>query len=550
MTRFFEVASVSATHIYRSALELSPPSSIVRRLYPRQHNTSSPRIAIGVPSSWSQSVPIPNKDRPYGSCAWSPCGRFIAAQTQNIVEVRDPLTSELVSSFRHINHTPRLVGPLAYSSDGRSLCCGSDTSIVIWDIQTGGMVREVAYNDTLDTPSSLVWSLDGRTIGAVLRGDQAWAAVVYDVTSGGILSRGTLDSADEPYLWAHDKTFRVMVVPRESGSEPQSIDILEVWPTLALVRSFPLSLELSHQQSFSVKSFSPISHHLSISVTGKNQRLLVLDVHYPRWSLLDEEGFSSIHCFSSDGKFFAAFLRGGVHVWMYTGNPRMDIYNFASYVPWRELPDQGWYPNNPRSQFSPASSSILGHFGGILQVWYLDDHSARGTDGGPYVLIPPHATYIVTARPRGTIVTITNHISQPHPQLINTGTIILGFALTGNVLLVAGSNTIVAWRIAESGAVNGVFDNRTAGLGDRIWAISQNLGPAPPFSIIAPAGSIALDETLIYIYHSGTTEGSEHIPELSQPLGLDLWYSLEVTSRGQYYFRCRGLGQLDRKSVV
>jgi len=99
MTKFFEVSSVSATHIYHSALELTPLSSAVRRLYYHQKITPSPRVVIGTPDSWQPSIAISNKDFPYRSFAWSPCGQFIAAQTQEVVEIRDPFTSELLSTL-------------------------------------------------------------------------------------------------------------------------------------------------------------------------------------------------------------------------------------------------------------------------------------------------------------------------------------------------------------------------------------------------------------------------------------------------------------------
>ena len=556
MTKFFEVASVSAPHIYHSALELSPPSSIVRKLYHHQRITSSVGPAIGTPSSWSQSVPIPDKDSPYRSCAWSPCGRFIAAQTHEAVEVRDPLTSELLSSLQSTERTPRLTGPLAYSSDGRSLCCASNTGIIIWDIQTGGMVREVGCDDTLDNSSSLMWSSDGRTIGAVLRRCDTWAVVTYDVASGRILSRDTLKSADEPYIWAHDKSFLVMVTSLGREVKACTIDIFEVGPTLIQVRSFPISMERwpGPWWSFHVKSFSPISHHVSISVTAGGGRLLVLDARNPVGYLLNENQSSDIHCFSSDGKLFAASLRGGVHVWKYSHDPN------PGYTPWRTLLDQGQSPDNTTLLFSPTSSSILGHLGGILQVWYPDNRfPACVTNSEPYIIIPPHATYTVTAHLRGSTVIITDHTSpQTPPRFIYTGITILGFALTGNVLLVVGSDTIVAWRITERGAVDSVVDDRVAGPSDSIWTVSpQRRSPQsrwspttsqcgfilPEFHGIAQAGSLTPDETLVSIYQSGAGEGSEPAPEPSQPLGH--WYNLKVTSRGQFYLRCHELSQLD-----
>ena len=40
--------------------------------------------------------------------------------------------------------------------------------------------------------------------------------------------------------------------------------------------------------------------------------------------------------------------------------------------------------------------------------------------------------------------------------------------LTGNVLLVVGSEIVVAWLLTKEGIVNGVSGNRRAGRGDSI----------------------------------------------------------------------------------
>ena len=540
MTRFFEVANVSATHIYHSALELSPPSSIVRRLYHHQRITSSPGLAIGIQDSWSQSVSIPNKDSPYRSCTWSPCGRFIAIQTHEVVEVRDALTSEQFSSLQSAEHTSQLMGPLAYSPDGRSLCCTSNTGIIIWDIQTGGIIREVGYDLTRCSSSSLVWSLDGSTIGTVLGVDRTWTVVTYGVTLGRILSRDTLPSQDEPYLWAQDKSFRVMIKSLDSEPRTCIIGIFEIGHTQTRVGSFPISNLLEYWWGFSIKSFSPVSHHVSISVIAAGGvQLLVLDAYNPARHLLNEKGNFDFHCFSPDGKLFvASTLDDGFYVWKYAHDHN------PSYAPWRRFPYQGSTSNNIRPQFSPTSSSILGCLGGILHVWHLDDHSSpRGTNSEPYILIHPHATYTITARPSKSTITITDYISQTPLQVINACTAVLGFALTGNVLLVAGLDTVMAWRITERGVVDGVVDDRMANPHDSIWVVSSSVFGSHLLTLpkdIPRVSSITFDGLRIYIYRSRTGEGVDYHSE-----SLDDWYNLWVTSGGRYYLRCHELSQFD-----
>jgi WD40 repeat protein len=210
VTKFFEVINVSAVHIYHSALELCPMSSIIRKLYYHRRITRLPNVVIGTPELWAQTIGVTGKDHYHGPCAWSPCGRFVAAQTRKVVEIRNQLTLELSTILQPTETIPHLTGPLAYSPDGRSIACASDTAIIIWDIQTGGVAKEIecSANNT-----SLVWSSDGRTLCTINSWDQGTFAVhTHDVSSGTTSSPGTLESGDIPHLWADDGSFWAVAV--------------------------------------------------------------------------------------------------------------------------------------------------------------------------------------------------------------------------------------------------------------------------------------------------------------------------------------------------
>jgi WD40 repeat protein len=101
-----------------------------------------PRVLVGTPDLWDQTISISTAFPGYQDCAWSPCGRYIAAQTGNIVEIRNQLTLELLTTLHPTEGSIFLTGPLAYSPDGRSLACSSSRAIIIWDIQTGGVLKE------------------------------------------------------------------------------------------------------------------------------------------------------------------------------------------------------------------------------------------------------------------------------------------------------------------------------------------------------------------------------------------------------------------------
>ena len=69
-TNFFEVIKVSATHIYHSALELSPMSSVIRKLYYHRRVTCLLRVVIGTPESWAQTISISGKEEYDGTPIW------------------------------------------------------------------------------------------------------------------------------------------------------------------------------------------------------------------------------------------------------------------------------------------------------------------------------------------------------------------------------------------------------------------------------------------------------------------------------------------------
>jgi len=86
-------------------LELSPLSSIVRKLYYHRRRTPLPRVVIGTADLWDESVHISDVSA-YKSYTWSQCGRFITAPSDEGVEIRDALSSELVSTLTESDVRP------------------------------------------------------------------------------------------------------------------------------------------------------------------------------------------------------------------------------------------------------------------------------------------------------------------------------------------------------------------------------------------------------------------------------------------------------------
>jgi len=453
VTTFFEVINVSTAHIYHSALELSPVSSIIRQLYHRRRITRLPEVLIGTPEEWDPSIATFGGGHHYTLCIWSPCGQFVAAQTEKAVEIRNQLTLELITILQPTETAHDLVGPLAYSLDGHFIACSSATGIIIWDIQTGGIAEEIEHSTR---SIALVWSSDGGSICTIESGHCGpYSVHTYNISSGTTSSSGTLESSKNPYLWVHDKSFWIMTIQYFLNS----IEIFKVGPTLTKIHSFVFSR--FSQFGVTIGSFSPTTHR--VSILGDN-KLRIFDIQNSKL-LLDATGdyeFSS-NCFSSDGSLFAASQwKGGVQIWKYAS---------GCYTLCGEFKSSGHFSS---LRFSPTPSSILGHSEAVIQVFRLHELSATPkTHHRQYAGLSRSGTRVATAHKLGNTVTIIDLLAQSPPQFIDTDMEIAGLVLTGNVLLVANSREMVAWLLTEDGLVDGVIGDRRVGRRDSIWTTSE-----------------------------------------------------------------------------
>ena len=126
VTEFFEVISQSGTHIYHSAIQLSPQSSIVRKLYHQHIHSPMLKIVAGVPDLWDSCIASVLATTGVEHADWSPCGRFVAFFLGHaLLEVRDSNTLEVKSVLQppgdHLHGYPKSI---AFSPDGHLLACG------------------------------------------------------------------------------------------------------------------------------------------------------------------------------------------------------------------------------------------------------------------------------------------------------------------------------------------------------------------------------------------------------------------------------------------
>jgi hypothetical protein len=257
-----------------------------------------------------------------------------------------------------------LIYPLFLGHHVVSLLPPSNTAMVFWDIQTGGVAKDIKRSGA-NRPSP-VWLLDGKVIGTMSWDWSArnWVVYLHNIVLGTTQSPGVLQSMKEPYLWAHDQSLWAMAMTQDS--EACTLDIFEVGHALTKVKSFAIQLK-GHNSS--IEAFSPTMYHISISHYGSGDRLLIVDIQNSE-VLLDKGQQCFAHCFSSNGSLFAASSPLDVHIWK---------YDSGSYTPWREFPLLANPDPSSYSQFSPTSSSILGHFQDILWLWHFDGPSIAPT---------------------------------------------------------------------------------------------------------------------------------------------------------------------------
>ena len=552
VTKFFEVIKVSAPHIYHSALELAPKSSIVRKRYHWWFfRRFGPRVAYGLPSSWDQPATIIGE---YESYTWSPCGQSFSVRTSTSVEVWDALTVEKRSTLQLTEakvaaeiwyphyHSPDI---LVYSPDGHSLAGCFGSAITIWDIQTSGVVVEIECKSISILPRSLVWSLDGTTIFATFPvGVGTWAVAIYDVALGRETSNTTLLSSIEPCLWQHKNTLCVMAMLGDEDSQA-TISILEIWPVFNqnTVESFSINLDLSGEPP--TISFSPLTYRIS-AVTYKHSNphtLFVFDIRDSR-VLLQETSYFTANYLSPDGSLLVASgMCDNVYVWKYT--PKQD------YVLWKKFPLWSGSDDIPRGyRISPASSSMLMSRVDFLEVQHLEGPSTYppAKSNRHYSEISPDGAYIVAGPKYGETITISN-LYKNTSCFIYTGFAIHGLALTGNILLIEGVYEFAAWRLTAEGAVDKVLGNRIGDYKNKLWAkmVQKSLAR---FWVEGHTGVIEGSEDLVY-FDTETGAKLELSPVEAPPPSSPFWKDLYDHGLGftaQYSFSYHNFVECDDPS--
>ena len=300
--------------------------------------------------------------------------------------------------------------------------------LVVWDTQTGVIVKELPYLDSR-------WIEDHGHGSTFVLAEMAHTLLEDDTLDSDDtlgfgplhrLPRASKDWEPGPH-WFREGSLR-FTTSLKTGDNLE-ISIREFRPTSTpshpVVESFRVPY---HEGEF---SFAPVSFHASFIT---NTEVIILDVRDSNTLLhteAPEESYYSEGLFSSDGCFFACETqRCDISVWKNTP---------AGYIPWSTV--------RPRSpcvgfSFSPTSTSILTWGPGGIQLLRPDNCASPLV---PYVKEPDpqgnnhlvasymRGTCIATARQCSRSVTIIDSLSGTPLHSIDTGSNIQDIKLVDKI---------------------------------------------------------------------------------------------------------------------
>lgn len=315
-------------------------------------------------------------------------------------------------------------------------------SIVIWDIKTGVIVKEIVID---------IWGLrrivftGNYTITLVT--DYYKISRTYNVLESTLLCKGEILPRFGRWLgahWVHDDTLRFATSFKTDGK--LTIDIHQLQPLstplLQTVKSFLL------QPHYGEFSFCPVSFHASFVTETE---ISVLDVRDSKILLRLETAQPSYKLpgrFSPDGRFFACGTLGNaIYIWKNT--------------PTGYLPGSSLEPRLPFDgfSFSPTAVSVLIWGPGGVQL--LDNHFRLPSPNktAPYYNYGDHLVAyskdgrrIATVRRGDSVITVLDLLPDAPQQYVYTGMRILDIGIVDDGIVAADIRELVSWSL-EAGEI-------------------------------------------------------------------------------------------------
>ena len=169
---YFDAICDSPSHIYHSALPLSPSSSWLRRCYEAEV-AGEIRVLMGLPDRWDTCSRTIHFEGP--PKAFAHCGDTIAVGIESNVVLLDAVTGIRKSVLS--GHSDEILS-LASSLDGMFLISRGGQTVNLWDVQTGGVIKTFDRKTSIASASI---SPDGATIAL---GTEFGVIHLWDVRTG------------------------------------------------------------------------------------------------------------------------------------------------------------------------------------------------------------------------------------------------------------------------------------------------------------------------------------------------------------------------------
>ena len=445
---FFEIISTSAPHIYRSALPLSPKTSIVKELY-KAYAHPSVRVVYGFPVSWEPIVAAMHSGTQINAAAWSPCSRFIAVAqgNSNMIEILDAATLNQLNSLT----APDIAIQLGFSPDSHLLTqFSTKKKLTSWDLQTGGPAGSILPSGPhlpRISPFLSTYSADRDTIAVVYKGPRATTSTT--ISTYNLLSRMHIYSHQilEGYIiaqvWTHGENYRFAAV------KPGTITIQEVGFTsvdgLVEIGSFPApdNIDCSEECLFVPTLFRlAFLFQRAVIVWDAQDSKSLLNFQATDHFCSPQSYQLTTMCFSPNGHFFACGTSwSGVYLWKESD---------TGYILQSVIPDC----TSPL--LSPNGEWIIVYGGLKLQLLRIVDPvtSAPSTPTKPprwqdqFILgFSPGETQAAVARWGETTTTVFNLKSADMQLIIDTDMSITGLRVDRNTIAIADDKRVITWNL-------------------------------------------------------------------------------------------------------
>ena len=331
----------SPSHIYHSALPLSPSSTWLQECYGSELSQEV-RVVRGLPATWgicSHTVSLGATVR--GISHWN--NTIAVGLDHRDIIVLDVITGGQTAVLS--GHTDD-VWSIVFSSDGRSLVSGgADKTVKFWDMQTGGTIRTFSGHTELVRSVSI--SVDSAAIAS---GSHDETLRLWDTKTG------------ECHLVIKQQNWVNWV--KFSPTDPQHFlsktkDTVQQWDTNGC--QVGPTFDCYHVD-LSQDGTQLISHSGAIA-TVQTSSSGVVTAQFP--VIKDDTRY---WCFSPDGRIAAAGIRRIAYVWNITGPEPHIVDTFIEHS-----------TDIMALAFSSPSSLISGSIDGSIKFWKIGAHPV-GTD--------------------------------------------------------------------------------------------------------------------------------------------------------------------------